>query len=81
MKILVLLTTAAAVGFASPALAFQCPADIAIVDRALATSSLSDADRARVAALRREGAQLHAAGSHAQSVQKLAQAKRMLGLQ
>lgn len=79
MKFLV-LATAAAVGFAGPAFAFQCPADIATIDQALATKSLSDADRAKVAALRQEGAQLHAAGSHAQSVQKLAQAKRILGV-
>lgn len=80
MKFLV-LATAAAVGFVSPAFAFQCPADIATIDQAMAARQLSDADRAKVNALREEGARLHAAGSHAQSVQKLAEAKRMLGVQ
>lgn len=80
MKFLV-LATAAAVGFAAPAFAFQCPADIATIDQALAIKPLSDAERATVTALRQEGARLHAAGSHAQSVRKLAEAKRMLGVQ
>ncbi|HDZ73975.1 MAG TPA: hypothetical protein ENH55_14695 [Aurantimonas coralicida] len=79
MKFLV-LATAAAIGFAAPAFAFQCPADIATIDQALATKPVSDADRAKVNALRQEGARLHAAGSHAQSVQKLAQAKQILGV-
>lgn len=80
MKFLV-LATAAVIGFAGPAFAFQCPSDIAAIDQAMASKQLSDADRAKVSALRQEGAQLHAAGSHAQSVQKLAEAKRILGLQ
>ncbi|WP_323766731.1 hypothetical protein [Marinovum sp.] len=75
------LTTAALLALlASPAAAHQCPADMAAVDAALQTASLSAADLAKVKQLRAEGEALHKAGSHAASVKALAQAKALLGL-
>lgn len=66
----------------SPAYAFQCPTDMAAIDAALASNmSLSDADRAKVTELRAKGEALHKAGKHAESVETLAQAKAILGLQ
>jgi len=66
----------------SPAYAFQCPTDMAAIDAALASNmSLSDADRAKVMDLRAKGEALHKAGKHAESVETLAQAKAILGLQ
>jgi hypothetical protein len=66
----------------SPAYAFQCPTDMAAIDAALASNTtLSDADRAKVQALRAEGEALHKAGKHTESVETLAQAKAILGLQ
>jgi len=65
----------------SPAYAFQCPADIAAIDAALASNTtLSDEDRAKVQALRDEGEALHQAGKHGDSVETLAEAKAILGL-
>ncbi|TCT06421.1 hypothetical protein EDC22_1113 [Tepidamorphus gemmatus] len=65
----------------APAMAFQCPADIAKINQALQTTSLSDAEKAQVIALRDQGQALHDAGQHQQSVDTLAQAKQMLGIE
>lgn len=78
------ITCALAIGFAivaMPAMAFQCPADISKIDQALQTTTLSDAEKAQVEALRDQGQTLHDAGQHQQSVDTLAQAKQMLGIQ
>jgi uncharacterized membrane protein len=76
------LISAAALTFAlaGPAFAFQCPADIAAIDAALQTATLTDAERAQVTELRDEGERLHAAGQHQDSVDTLAQAKELLGI-
>lgn len=76
-----LLLTAAFAVFALPALAGQCPADMAAIDAALETASLSDADMASVKALRAEGEEMHESGDHAMSVAKLAEAKAILGIE
>lgn len=66
---------------ASPVLANQCPSDIAAIDEALAAGpELSEADLAVVQELRDEGQELHDAGEHGASVETLAQAKEMLGI-
>ncbi|WP_417523160.1 hypothetical protein [Marinovum sp.] len=75
-----LITAAVLALLAGPAAAHQCPADMAAVDAALKTASLSAADLARVKQLRAEGEQLHRAGSHGASVRALAEAKALLGL-
>lgn len=67
---------------ATPAFAFQCPADIAAIDAALASNmELSDEQKAEVTALRDEGEALHNAGDHQASVDTLAQAKEILGIE
>lgn len=67
---------------ASSAFAFQCPADMGKIDAALeAGTSLSDAEIAQVKAWRDEGEALHNSGDHQASVDTLAKAKDMLGLE
>ncbi len=65
---------------AGPALAFQCPSDIAAIDAALETASLSEEQLARVNELRMTGETEHAAGNHQASVDALAEAKALLGI-
>ncbi|GGO35136.1 hypothetical protein GCM10010991_26940 [Gemmobacter aquaticus] len=65
---------------ASPTLAFQCPADMAAIDAALQTASLSAEDLARVKELRAMGEAEHDAGNHQASVDALAEAKKLLGI-
>jgi len=76
------LISAAALSFMliGPAFAFQCPADVAKIDAALPSSSLSDEDKAQVMALRNEGESMHSGGQHQEAVDTLAQAKAMLGI-
>lgn len=68
------------VSLAAPALAFHCPSDIAKIDQALQTASLSDDQKAQVMQLRNEGERLHKAGQHQASVDILAQAMQILGI-
>lgn len=76
-----MLLTAGFLAFlATPVLAFQCPADMAAIDAALQTASLSEADLARVMELRATGEAEHAAGNHQASVDALAEAKKLLGI-
>lgn len=76
------LTLAAilAAALASPAFAFQCPADMAEIDAALETASLSEDVMAKVKELRATGEAEHAAGNHQASVDALAEAKALLGI-
>ena len=56
--------------------------NLAIADAALAAgTSMSDAELAEVKALRDEGERLHGSGDHQASVDTLAKAKDMLGLE
>ena len=80
MKI-VILAAAVLMLFDSPVLADQCSSDIVRIDVALAAgTSLSDADLAKATALRDKGNKLHNTGRHRQSVETLAQAKKILGI-
>jgi len=79
MKYLAL--TAALALFAGPAVANQCPMDMSKIDEALETASLSEEQMADVKALRAEGEELHQAGDHAASVETLAEAKEILGVE
>lgn len=66
---------------AAPAFAFHCPADMAKIDAALASGpKISEADLAKVKQLRAAGEQYHNAGQHQQSVDTLAQAMKILGI-
>ena len=81
MKRLV-LATAAALLIAGPAFAFHCPQDMADVDAALAKNPpLSAEQLAEVTKLRAEGEAFHTAGKHQESVDTLAKAKGILGIQ
>ena len=73
---------AAALLFASgTAFAFHCPKDMAAIDAALAKNpKLSDAQLAEVKKLRAEGEALHKAGKHQESVDTLAKAEKILGI-
>src|SRR5690606_16718683 len=61
--------------------AFHCPADMAKIDAALQTASLSQADMEKVKQLRAQGEELHKAGKHQQSIDTLAEAMKILGIQ
>jgi hypothetical protein len=65
---------------AGPAFAFQCPTDMARIDAALATASLSEADLAKVKELRAQGEEQHQAGDHSASLATLAEAETILGI-
>jgi hypothetical protein len=71
----VLLSLAPAMAFAN-----SCPSQMAAIDAALPTASLSEADMAKVKELRKQGEDLHNAGDHAGSEAALGQAKKMLGI-
>lgn len=66
---------------AAPALAFHCPADMRKIDAALAENpALSGEQMDEVRKLRAEGEALHNAGRHQESVDTLANAMRILGI-
>ena len=73
-----ILPLAAALAFATPAFASQCPGDMAKIDAALQTASLSAIDLTEVNALRATGEQQHGAGKHAESIETLAKAMKIL---
>ena len=72
------LTAAAVLALmATPAFASQCPKDMKSIDAALAAGkggNMTD----KVKALRAEGEALHKAGKHKESVEKLAEALKLL---
>lgn len=74
------LTFVVALLVAAPAMAGQCPMDMAAIDAALETATLSEEDMARVMELRALGEEQHAAGDHAASEASLAEAKALLGI-
>lgn len=78
----IVLATLLSVGLVSPAFAFHCPKDMAEIDAALAANpNLTDDQLAEVKALRAEGEELHNSGKHQESVDTLAQAKEILGIE
>jgi Ni/Co efflux regulator RcnB len=79
MRKIVLAVAALAVMF-TPAIASQCPAQMAKVDEALKTAQLSDADKAKVMELRAAGEEYHNAGKHPESEAALAEALKLLGM-
>ena len=62
------------------AFASSCPMHVKKIDEALATSTASEEVKAQAKALRDEGDALHKAGSHAESMAKLAEAEALLGI-
>lgn len=76
-----LIAAAALTLIAAPALAFHCPADMAKIDAAMQTASLTPEQETQVKELRAKGQQLHEAGNHDESIKVLAQAMAILGIQ
>ncbi len=74
------LLVAAFVAFATPALAFHCPGDMAEIDAALPNASLSEEQMAEVQELRALGEQQHNTGDHEASIETLAKVKAILGI-
>jgi hypothetical protein len=66
---------------ASPAFANGCPREMAKIDDALKTATLSDSEKKRVQVLRDKGGDEHKAGKHADSMKTLAEAKAILKIQ
>ena len=67
---------------AGGALAFHCPVDMKAIDDAMAKKPSLTADQmAQVRKYRAEGETLHKAGKHQESVDTLAKAKSILGIQ
>jgi hypothetical protein len=80
MKKLVLL----AVGLmfvASSAFAFHCPKDMKKIDEALPNAKLSEVQMAEVKKLRADGEKLHKEGKHQDSLDTLAMAQKILGIE
>jgi hypothetical protein len=77
-KILLPLALAFAAG---SALAHNCPNEMKAIDAKLAAGAkLSDADLAKVKALRADGEAAHKAGKHDDSMKALGEAKKLLGV-
>jgi hypothetical protein len=59
----------------------SCPMDMRAIDAALTSNTKLTAEQsAEVKKLRAEGEAAHKSGNHAESVQKLGQAKQILGI-
>lgn len=77
----VLLAAVAAAFVAGPALAGQCPADMKKIDEALSNNPQLTAEQlAEVQSLRAQGEAQHNSGDHGGSVDTLAKAKEILGI-
>jgi uncharacterized protein len=82
MLVRILGAAAVMVMLATPAFAFHCPKDMAKIDAAMAANpDISDADKAKVTELRQKGEELHKAGNHQESVDTLAEAMAILGIE
>jgi hypothetical protein len=67
---------------ASSAFAFHCPVDMKAIDDALAKKpNLTAEQLAQVKKYRADGEALHKAGKHQESVDTLAKAKKILGIE
>ena len=67
---------------ASTAFAFHCPADMKKIDAAMAKNpKLTAAQAAEVKKHRADGEALHKAGKHQESIDTLAKAMKILGIQ
>ena len=77
----VILAAALTVALAGPALASNCPRQMAEIDAALAKNPTVGATAITEARkFRAEGEALHKAGKHQESVDALAKAKKALGM-
>lgn len=75
------LLTLALAGAAGLALAHNCPNEMKAIDAKLAANpTVTSADMAKVKQLRAEGEAAHKAGNHDESMKKLGEAKKLLGI-
>ncbi|MRD55408.1 hypothetical protein GH816_02495 [Betaproteobacteria bacterium LSUCC0115] len=75
------LILAVSVGlFSQVALAHGCPGEMKKIDAKLPTATLGASDASKVKELRAQGEKLHKEGKHTESMQTLAEAKKLLGL-
>ena len=73
--------TLAMLALSGAAWAAHCPADMKKIDAALATNpQLSGEEMTEVKSLRAQGEELHKAGKHGESVETLAKAMKILGI-
>jgi len=73
---------ALALSFAGSAFAFHCPAEMKKIDDAMASNpKLTAAQIDEVKKYRAEGEALHKAGKHQESLDTLAKAEKILGIQ
>jgi hypothetical protein len=73
---------AAAFAFAGSAFAFHCPMEMKKIDDAMAKNPKLSAEQvAEVKQYRAEGEALHKAGKHQESLDTLAKAEKILGIQ
>lgn len=74
------LALLAALAFAGSAWASSCPKEMKAIDAALPKAKLSAMQKQEVQKLRADGEAAHKAGRHAESMEHLGKAKRMLGI-
>lgn len=74
------LTVVSIALMSSMAFAHNCPNEMKAIDAKMTTAKLSDADLAKVKALREDGEKFHKAGKHDDSMKALGEAKKMLGI-
>ena len=75
MILAVSLALASGVAFAG-----SCPKHMKAIDAALPKAKLSDAQMAEVKKLRADGETFHKAGKHAESMEALGKAEKILGI-
>jgi hypothetical protein len=63
------------------AVAHGCPGEMKKIDNALPNAKLSVQDASKVKDLRTKGEEQHKAGQHTESMQSLAEAKKIMGIQ
>ena len=80
MKISTLLIGATLALASTTVLAARCPMEMKSIDAALQKAKLSDTQMAEVKKLRAQGETLHKSGKHAESVEALDKAKKILGI-
>jgi hypothetical protein len=63
------------------AIAHGCPGEMKKIDNALPTAKLSPENMSKVKELRAKGEEQHKAGKHTESMNTLAEAKKIVGIQ
>ena len=80
MRISTIVVAASLALASSLSVAGNCPAQMKAIDAALSKAKLSDKDSAEVKKLRADGEAAHKAGKHAESMEALGKAKKILGI-